>query len=361
MAVCDSSSGAASGCRRRLGWHAIARLALTALTTAAVSPLAAGTSAAQEEVAFYKHKTIRVVVGFSAGGGYDIYARLVARHLGRHIPGSPLLIVENMPGAGSLKAVQSLAAGGADDGTTLATFNSGLITQSLTSPTRVPVDFRRFAWIGNAGEDVRICYMWGSTGIRSFDDLIARNIVYFGATSPGTAGYTESVMLRDLLGVKLHLVQGYPGSNDKRIAIERGEINGDCGGWTSLPEAWVRDAKINVIVRLSQTPARGLDMSYPFARNLIKDQRDRQTYDFLMAPEQLGRLFLVSGKVAVARVAMLRAAFTAMLADPAFVNEAAKLNLLITPMSGEEVARRIAELYATSADIVARARLLTGD
>src|SRR5205807_1361098 len=115
--------------------------------------------------------------------------------------------------------------------TVMATFNTGLITQALLAPARVPNDFRRMAWLGNAGEDVRVCYAWHTTGIKNWNDLVARDHVNFGATSPGTASYIESAMLRELFGVKLKQVQGYAGSNDKRLAVERGELDGDCGGF----------------------------------------------------------------------------------------------------------------------------------
>ena len=143
--------------------------------------------------------------------------------------------------------------------------------------------------------------------------------------------------------------------------VERREIDGDCGGWTQMPEEWLRDKKVNIIVRLSPTLVAGLDSSVPFGGDLVKDARERQIYDFLVAPERLGRLFMVSGKVSADRVAILRTAFDAMVADPAFRAEAQRMKLLVTPMTGDEVARRIAALYATPADVVARAKMIVGE
>ena len=156
-------------------------------------------------------------------------------------------------------------------------------------------------------------------------------------------------------------MQGYAGSAEKRLAVERREIDGDCGGWTSVPEDWLRDKKINVVVRLSPTLVPGLDRSVPFGGDLVKDGRDRKLYDFLIAPERLGRLFMVSDKVPSDRVAVLRMGFDAMVAEPGFRAEAHRMKLLVTPMTGDEVARLIAVLYATPSDIVARAKTIVGD
>ena len=215
----------------------------------------------------------------------------------------------------------------------MGTFSSGLLTAALTTPERVKVDFRNYAFIGNVSEDVRVCYLWHAAGVRSWQDMLARPQVIFAASAAGTAGNVESAMLRDLFGVKVKQVQGYPGSADKRLAVEKGEVDGDCGGWTSVPDDWLRDHKIDVIVRLSPTLLPGMDANVPFAGDLVKDQRERQMFDFLMAPEKLGRLFMVSGRVPAERVAALRKAFDAMVADPAFLGEADKLRLLVTPMT----------------------------
>jgi hypothetical protein len=168
-------------------------------------------------------------------------------------------------------------------------------------------------------------------------------------------------MLRNLFGVKLKQVQGYTGSADKRLAVERGEIDGDCGGWTSVPEDWLRERKITVMIRLSPTLVAGMDKSVPWGGDLTKNASERGIYDFLVAPERLGRLFMVSGKVPSDRVAALRKAFDAMVADPEFLVEAEKMKLLVTPMTADVVTRHVAELYATPPEIVAKAKAITGE
>jgi tripartite-type tricarboxylate transporter receptor subunit TctC len=311
---------------------------------------------------FYAGKTLNIVVGLPPGGGADAYARLVQRYLARRIPGTPQVVVQNMPGAGSMKAVMYVNTTAPADGTVMVTFSSALINEALTAPQRVKLDFRQYRWIGNVSEDVRVCYVWGASGVKNFQDMLARpRPMFWGATAPGTAGNADSAMLQNLFGVKIRQVQGYAGSADKRLAVERREIDGDCGGWTSVPEDWLRDKKINIVVRLSPTLVTGLDKSVPFGGDLTKNSRERQLYDFLIAPERLGRLFMVSNKVPADRVATLRKAFDEMVSDPSFRTEANRIKLLVTPMSGDEVSGHIANLYATPPDVIARAKTIIGE
>jgi len=332
---------------------AVSALALLAL-------LAARPSAAQDAKSFYAGKTLKIIVGLPPGGGADAYARLVQRHLGRHVPGAPAIVTQNMPGAGSLRSVMSLNTS-PDDGTVLAHFSSALLTEAITMPDRVKLDFRSYAWIGNVSEDVRVCYVRSATGVRTWQDMLARKEVIFGATAAGNAGNVDTAMLRNLFGVKVKQVQGYAGSADKRLAVERGEIDGDCGGWTSVPDDWLRERKINVVIRLSPTLVAGMDRSVPWGGDLVKDASERRIYDFLVAPERLGRLFMVSGKAPADRVAALRTAFDAMVADREFLADADRAKLLVTPMTGAEVTRHVAELYTTPAPLVARAKAITGE
>jgi tripartite-type tricarboxylate transporter receptor subunit TctC len=300
------------------------------------------------------------LVGLPPGGGADAYARLVQRHLGRHVPGSPVVVAQNMPGAGTLRSVMALN-NSAEDGTVLAHFSSALLTEAITAPDKVKLDFRTFGWIGNVSEDVRVCYVRSTTGIQSWKDMVASGLVVFGATAPGTAGNVDTAMLRNLFGIKLRQVQGYAGSADKRIAIERSEIDGDCGGFTSVPEDWLRERRIKIVIRLSPTLVPGMDRDISWGGDLVRNADERQIYDFLVAPERLGRLFMVAGRVPAERTAALRAAFDAMAADPEFRADADKMKLLVTPMTGAVVARHVEELYATPAAIVAKAKTITGD
>jgi len=208
---------------------------------------------------------------------------------------------------------------------------------------------------------VRVCYLRSAAGVRNWSDMLARKEVIFGATAQGNAANVDTAMLRNLFGVKVKQVSGYAGSADKRLAVEKGEIDGDCGGWTSVPDDWLRDRKINVMIRLAPTLLAGMDGGVPYGGDLVRDAGEQKIYDFLTAPERLGRLFMVSGAVPADRVAALRKGFDAMLVDPAFLAEAAQLRLIVSPMNAAEVARRIADVYATPADLVARAKTIAGE
>src|SRR5215470_7470447 len=328
--------------------------ALAALCFALAAP--AAPAAAQDAASFYRGKTVRIVVGFSSGGGYDVYARVLARHLARHIPGTPSVVVQNMPGAASLKSVQYLTAGAPADGTLITTFNPGLITQSLTTPDKTPVKFLDYAWIGNVSEDFRVCFTWNATGIKNWQDFLARSRIAFGNTGVGTSAYIDDRILSDLFGVKLQAVMGYPGSADKRVAIERGELDGDCGSWTSLPDDWLREKKITLLVRFSRALAPGMPPQAIDAREYLTDPKKRQTYDLLTASALIGRPYIVPKAVPADRFAALRAAFDATMKDPDFLADTANQRLIVTAMTGAEVEGFIKELYQTPPDVVTAAR-----
>jgi tripartite-type tricarboxylate transporter receptor subunit TctC len=338
------------------------RRALWAKWLAPLSALFLWTNAAgaEDAASFFSGKTLRIIVGLPPGGSADAYARLVQRHLAQQLPSAPSILVQNVPGAGGMKAVAYLESL-PEDGTSLATFSPGLLTEAIATADRVKVDLRKANWIGNVSEDTRICYLWHTTGVRNWPDLQARQQVVFSASAPGTAGFVDAAMLRELFGVHLKQVNGYSGSAEMRLALEKGEAEGSCGGWTATPDDWLRDGKINVIVRLSPTLLPGMDKSVPFAGDLVKDRYERAIFDFLMVPEKLGRPFMVSGRVPAERVAVLRRAFDATVADPAFLRDAEQMRLTVTPMRGEEVARDVAALYASPADVVARAKAIAGD
>jgi tripartite-type tricarboxylate transporter receptor subunit TctC len=316
---------------------------------------------AQDVASFYKGKTIRIIVGFTPGGGYDIYARALARHYGRHIPGNPTIVVQNMPGAASLKSVQYLSTGAPADGTLITTFNPGLITQSLTAPEKVNVKFLDYAWIGNVSEDFRVCFTWNGTGIKNWQDFLARDKVTFGNTGVGTSAYIDDRMLSDLFGVKLHAVMGYPGSADKRVAIERGELDGDCGSWTSMPEDWLRDKKVTMLIRFSRQLVPGMPADLPYAGDLLADPKKKLTLNLLTAGAVVGRPYIAPRAVPADRLAALRAAFDATMKDPEFLTDSAKQRLLVTPMTGQEVETFIKELYQAPPDVVAAAKEISGD
>src|SRR5580704_5979416 len=211
-----------------------------------------GTPALTHADEFYKGKTFTFVVGFSPGGGYDVNARAVARYLPAHIPGNPNVIVQNMPGAGSLTSVRYLDVNAPKDGTAMTAFNSGLVTQSIFQPDKVQLDFRKYSWVGVVTPDFRVCYGYGPKGVRNWDDMMNRKEFVLGATARGSGAYINAATLREVFHAPIKLITGFPGSAEVRLAIERGELDGDCGSFSSIPVEWLRDGSAHPFVRFSE-------------------------------------------------------------------------------------------------------------
>ena len=240
----------------------IGRAAARALAVAAAAVATTAPAAAQD---FYKGKTVTIVVGFTPGGGFDLNARLLARHMGRHIAGNPDVIVQNMPGAASLKSVLYVDTTAPRDGTVIATFNFGQIGDSRMMPEKVKVDFRKFSWIGSISQDLTICYTWHALGIRTLAQLQRHGTVHMGLTGVGTSSDINQKILKEIFKVQVVQVAGYPGSAEERLAIERRELDGDCGAWASIPQEWVEGAKINPILRCAAVQLPDLPPDVPYA------------------------------------------------------------------------------------------------
>jgi len=300
--------------------------------------------AAEDE--FFKGKTITLVVGYSAGGGYDQYARALARHLGGKIPGNPSVLVQNMPGAASLTAVRYLDANAPKDGTVVTTFDPGLITESFASPDIFKVRFSDYQWVGTMLRDIRICYAWGATGIKTWDDMMKRKEFLVGTTAKGSNAYVNGAILRKIFDAPVRQIAGYPGSNEQRLALERGELEGNCGSWSAMPQDWLLHGKINPLVRFS--PKRPADMpaSVPFISDLATTSEQRDLLAVLNAAAELGRPFIVAKSVPPARVNVLRVAFQAALADEAFLAEAQAQSLALDPVAGAEAAAIVNKIYS---------------
>jgi len=301
-------------------------------------------------------KPLTLIAGLPPGGSVDAYARLVQRHLGRFLAGSPPIIVQNKPGAGSALAVMAVANSTPADGVVMGTYSSSLVPDAVSDPDRFRIDFRRFSFIGNVGEDYRVCYVRSELGIRSVKDLATRSEVIFGASAAGTSGNLNLSILKDLFKVKIKQVSGYPGSAAKRLAFERGEIDGDCGGVDSIPEEWLRGRKITMLVHFLPGLFPGVDADVPFAGDLLADPADRQLYDFLIMPSRMVGMLMVPDRIPKEKVDELRRAFDAMVTDKAFLADADKIGLPVTPISGADVESEIRKLYATSPEILQRAR-----
>jgi tripartite-type tricarboxylate transporter receptor subunit TctC len=312
--------------------------------------------AAAQDDNIYRGRTVTLVVGYSAGGGYDQYARLLSRHLGRHIPGNPTVLVQNMPGAASLTSVRYLDANAPKDGTVLTTFDPGLITESFAQPDVFKVRFSDYQWIGTMLRDIRICYAWGATGIKTWADMMKRKEFLIGTTAKGSNAYVNGAILRKVFNAPVRQIAGYPGSNEQRLAIERGELEGNCGSWSAMPQDWVLNNKFNALVRFS--PKRPADMpdSVPFVTDLATTKEQKDLLAVLNASAELGRPYITAKQVSPERVKVLRAAFEATLKDEAFLAEAQKQALPLDPVTGEEAEKVIATIYAAPPDLARKVK-----
>jgi tripartite-type tricarboxylate transporter receptor subunit TctC len=316
-------------------------------------------SGAQAQAPYYQGKTVHLVVGFSTGGGYDTYARMLARHFGNHVPGKPNVIVENMPGAGSLKAVQWLDGPAPKDGTAITAFNPGLITQSLLEPEKMKnLDFRKFAWVGNIARDQRVCYLWHEKGVKSFDEF-RKGKWTFGTTGVGAANWVNQRTLQRVFDVNIKIITGYPGSPEQRLAVERGELDGDCGSWTSIPVDWRTNHQVVPIIKLSRQLPPDAPKDVPWANDVAKTDEDRAVLNVLNGAGEIGRPYITSKQVPAAQIAILRKAFDDTMKDKAFMADSEKLQLPIDPMTAKEVEDALGEIYAAPAAAVERAKEVT--
>ena len=306
-------------------------------------------------------KTINILVGSSAGGGYDAYARMLARHIGRHLPGQPGIVVQNVPGASSLKAVQFLDAGAPKDGSVITAFNPGVLNESLLNADKIRFKFSDVAFLGSITRDLRACYAWGATGIKTFDELRKMKQFNMGAPAHGTSSFMNAAVLKNMFGIAVRQVTGYAGSAQQRLAIERGELDGDCGAWSSVPGDWIDNRRINPLIAFTPLPIPRLQPSLPYIGDLAPNREAKDVLGILLAPDALGRPFVVSKQVPAARLAALRAAFDATVKDAQFLAEAQKLELPVDgPVDGPEAERIVASIYAAPPGLIARAQAIVG-
>jgi hypothetical protein len=310
---------------------------------------------------FYQGKTLSLIVGYSPGGGYDINARLLARHIGRHIPGTPAVVVVNMPGAGSLRSLEHLERHAPTDGTVVSLFDYTQITNSLLTPDKVPIDFRKFKWIGSVAQDLAVCYAWHTLNAKTMADLQRLPKIHMGRTNPGTSSDTQQRILRKLFKVNVLSVAGYAGSAEAFIAVERGELEGGCMTWSSLPPAWISGNKIDPIMRVTSGTAPDLRAGVPSAFDLLTDDRDRKILRVLSAAGEVGKPLVVNDRVPAERVQILRDAFAATMKDPAFVADAEKMRQAVSPTIGDAAVKIIDEIYSSPTDIIEAARAIAGD
>jgi tripartite-type tricarboxylate transporter receptor subunit TctC len=329
-----------------------------ALVVAAVC-LAASAACAQDE-AFYRGKTVTITVGPAVGGGYDTYARLVGRHLGRHIPGNPTIVVQNIPGAGSNKAASFVALQAPKDGTAIGAIQSGAILQPLISDQPIPHDPSKFVMLGSANRSVYLCVVRADAPVKTFQEAFDKEVI-IGTSGEGATLREMPIMLINVLGVKLRIIGGYAGSREIIVAMERNEVQGMCGmDWSSLATQQRNWISSGFVWLLAQEDLQGHPemnrMGVPLTISFAKTPEDRQVMEMIYSQNLFGRPYLVPPGTPPERVAALRRALAAMLQDPALLADAERSGLDIGPMGGEELQALVARLYALPPRIIERAK-----
>lgn len=320
--------------------------------------LVATPAAAEGDVAtFYRGKTIRIVVGVGVGSGYDINARLLARHLGNHIPGQPTIVVQNQPGAGSLTMTNQLYASGPFDGTVIGASFNGMPTTPLLQPSGARFDPNKLIWLGSTNRETNVSYVWHTAPMNKLEDAKTREIL-MGAQAPGSTQYDYPVLVNHLFGFRFKVITGYEATPKIHLAMERGEVHGTLANWSTLKAinySWLTEKKIRLFAQwaLKRHPELG---DVPMILDLATTEPERQALTLALARLEYGRPFFLPPNVPAERVQALRRAFDATMKDPAFLAEAEKLKIDIDPLTGEQVAALVEQVTRTPADTVARVR-----
>ncbi len=339
----------------------IGRLGRMVLAFCVLALTACSPEEAQSPEEFYRGKTITLLIGSSAGGAYDIYARLLARHMGKHIPGNPRIVPSNMEGAGSLTLTNHLYNVARKDGTVIGTINRGAPFEPLIGePALARFDPALFTWIGSIANEVSICAVWERAGVDTFDQLFTRELTVGGTGSGADTNQFPKVM-NGVLGTKMKIVSGYPGGNNIDLAMERGEVDGRCGwSWSSVAstrKAWLESGSIKILVQLALQKHPDLP-NVPLIMDYAKTDEERAMLRLIFSRAALGCPFLAPPDVPADRAAALRKAFDDTMKDPAFLADAAQAMLEVAPVGGEDLQRLIADIYLTPKDVVEKTRAI---
>jgi tripartite-type tricarboxylate transporter receptor subunit TctC len=336
------------------------------LCLVSIAAFAVQRAEAQDSVAeFYRGRQITVIVGSSAGGGYDIYARLLSRHMPKHIPGNPTMTVSNMAGAGSNAAAAHLYNVAPKDGTIIGALQNSAVLDALLDALlgetkRLRHDATKFIHLGSATIDHYVCIARADAPVKSFKELLSRELI-IGASQPGTSTRDYPAMLNNMTGSKIRLVSGYPGTREITLAIEKDEVKGLCGfSWSSLraqrPD-WLRSGFIRVLVQEHDKGDPDINkMGVPLAVDFARTPENRRVMELVYSSETFGRPYMMAPGVPPDRVAALRTAFMATMREQDLLAEARRIGIDIDPISGEELQALAEKIFATPAAIVEQAK-----
>ena len=304
---------------------------------------------------FYKGRNVTLVIGYSVGGGYDAYARLLGRYFGKHIPGNPAIVPEQMTGAGSLRSANFIYSVAAKDGSVFGTFSRSMGISPLVD--KAEFDSRKFTWLGSVTDDNTICVTWNTSPIRTWDDFLTKPSK-FGGEGAGSDPDIWTLLYKNVFGAKARLVSGYPGTNDVVLAMERGEVDGLCGiSWSTIksrhPE-WLTSHLVNIIVQAALKKEPEISV-VPLATDLTKTPEQLQIIKLLLVSQAMARPFAAPPGIPADHKAALISAFDATMKDTEFLAEAQKLNFDVRPVSSTAIDAMVAEVYQTPTDVISRA------
>jgi tripartite-type tricarboxylate transporter receptor subunit TctC len=325
------------------------------LALAALLAVPTGGAPAQQNDEFYRGKTLQIDVGFGPGGGYDLWARTIARHIGKHIPGRPAVLVQNLPGAGSLTALSRLYGTVPKDGTVIAAVARAAVLGPLLGATGARFDPQRLSWIGTPTIDTNVCIANQSEAVKTAKDLVDHTLIT-GDTGPGSGTYLYPRGLKELMGLKFQPVSGFPSTADVFLAMERGEVAGVCEALDSIMSRrpdWIATKKVVPILQGGAEPDPELK-DVPFVLDLARNDDERQAIAFLYAGEGVGRPYVAPPDLPPGRLAVLRAAFDATMLDADFIADAKSQKFLPKPRNGDYLDGLIRKIYATPTRVFER-------
>ena len=333
---------------------------MSRIIAAALFAFAGSAALAQPAADFYRGKQISLLVGSGAGGGYDAYARVFARHVGKHIPGSPAVVVKNLPAAGGMAAANTLYSGSGNDGLVVAAHTNGIAMDPLFGNTSAKFDGRKFAWLGSIGKLQNVCAVWHLNPVKTIQQAREREVTVAGAGATSNTVIVPKI-INALLGTKFKVIAGYePGQGDA-IAMEAGEVDGVCGlAWSTIKasrQTWIKDKKVTVLVQMAMEKLPDLP-DVPGALDLVADDAKRKVLELILIRQEMGRPFAAPPGTPADRVALLRQAFDATMKDPDFAAEAARAQMEIEPLTGAQIDGLLEKAYGAPKDIVQRAAAL---
>jgi tripartite-type tricarboxylate transporter receptor subunit TctC len=333
------------------------RVVHSALGLAAALALLVPSASAQTPAEFYKGRTIELDIGTSAGGGYDVHSRLLAKHMSKYLPGNPTIVPKNVEGASGIRLANLLYNTAPHDGTVFGILLRNVAFEPMFGNRAAQFDPSKFAWIGSASNEVSICVAWHTTGIATLDDLLTKDLVV-GGIGPGTDLAVFPKIINGVLGTRMKVVNGYAGGNEVMLAVERGELGGRCAwSWSAVKatrQDWIDRKQINIFAQTALRKHPELP-NVPLVLDYAKTDEDRGIFKLVFARQEFAWPYIAPPGVPADRIAALRKAFMDTMKDPQFLADAEKAKLEIMPVAGEEIERLVGELNATPASVIARA------